>query len=248
MKRVIASKLVFGLLLVGCGHIEEPIGETGGGSGGSKAGAGGSGTPAGASGSTPGGGYSSAGAPSGEECGAAICAAGSECFIGKGATSDDGVCVPLCNPEEQTDQSSWGLPCSDAIGGGDGTCRPFLRYGEWPGGMGSGLSGVGVCTHSCDPLAQDCPSGFSCDLTDTPDGSVAVWSFACLPHLTPQATGDACQGTPLGECAVGSTCSGDDYICRDFCDRSATNACPTAQSCVVPPWFPADSPVGICVN
>jgi hypothetical protein len=257
MSKVIAHSLVLSLLVLGCGRLEEqPIGETMGeaGSGGASMQASGGTTVAGSPGSagTPmsSGGKASAN-PEGEPCAGDVCDPGSGCFVQSGATIDEGVCTPLCSPDNQFDQTPWGMPCSFAVGGGDGICRPFLRQVQLDGpaaAMGSVASSVGVCTKSCDPLEQNCPEGFSCDLTDTPQGALASWSYACMPVLSPLATGAGCTGTSSGQCDVGATCNvTSNGTCAEFCDTEASNPCPAMQECVKPDWFPADSPAGVCV-
>jgi hypothetical protein len=181
----------------------------------------------------------------GEQCGAAVCDADADCFVASGASTNEGICTPLCNPADQTEQANWGQPCSGAVGGGEGVCRPFLRYYQFSPDFGIGYTPVSVCTIECDPLAQDCPDGFSCDLTDTSQGSRAHWSFACLPNLKPLETGSACEGSPLGQCSKGATC--DVAICRDFCDSAAGDPCPSGGTCIVEDWFPPGN-VGVCAD
>jgi hypothetical protein len=113
-----------------------------------------------------------------------------------------------------------------------------------PGAAGS--TPVAICTNACDPLTQECPQGFSCDLVDT-GGALAVWSFACVPALKSKAPGASCEGQPMGECAAGNTCN--DGVCQTFCDsEAALGACSEGQSCTVMEWFPAGSTVGVCVD
>jgi hypothetical protein len=253
MSKAIGSSLVLSLLALACGRIDEqPIGDTMGEGGSADASApSGSGgkavSVAGSAGTSANSGGKSNDNPGGEECGGEVCEPGSECFVQAGATNDAGVCVPLCNPAEPTDQTTYGLECAGAIGGGDGICRAFLRYVEFDTPVNAGgLTPTGICTNACDPLAQECPDGFSCDLTDTPQGSLASWSYACLPALTPLETGAACDGAPVGACMPGSTCVFDS-TCAEFCDTEATDACPALQECAKPDWFPADSSAGVCV-
>lgn len=254
MNKIFSSSLVVSVLLLGCGQIEDqPIGDMLAGAGSLSQMGGSAGSPTsqssgGAPASIAGSGTlprAGSGGVNVEQCGAAVCAPNADCFVASGASTDEGICTPLCNPANQTDQTSWGQPCRGAVGGGEGVCRPFLRTYEITPQIGVGSTPVGVCTIQCDPLAQDCPYGFSCDLTDTPQGSLADWSFACLPNLKPLATGSACDGSPLGQCSKGATCNFD--ICQEFCDSTAEDPCRTGGTCTVEEWFPPGT-VGVCVD
>ena len=248
MNKIFGSSLLVSVLLVGCAQIaDQPIGDIvagAGGSAGSPTSQSSGGEPASVagSGSLPGAG---SGSVNGEQCGAAVCDPNADCFVASGASTAEGICTPLCNPAEQTDQTSWGQPCSGAIGGGQGVCRPFIRTYEIRPEIGVVNTPVGVCTIECDPLAQDCPDGFSCDMTDTPEGSAAHWSFACLPNLKPLETGSGCDGLPVGQCSKGATCNFD--TCQKFCDSTAGDPCPSGGTCTVEEWFPAGT-VGVCVD
>jgi len=246
MNKLFESSLVISVLLLGCAQIEDqPIGDMvagAGGSAGSPTSSGGGSASVAGSGALPGAG---SGNENGEQCGAAVCDANADCFVAPGASTDQGVCTPLCEPAEQTDQSSFNKPCSGAVGGGQGVCRAFLRSYVITPQIGFSTTPVGVCTTECDPLAQECPDGFSCDLTDTPEGSTAHWSFACLPNLKQLETGSACEGSPLGQCSKGATCNM--AVCRDFCDTTAADPCPSGGTCIIEDWFPPGN-VGVCVN
>ncbi|MEI9948701.1 MAG: hypothetical protein WDO74_06885 [Pseudomonadota bacterium] len=249
MNKIFGSSLLVSVLLVGCGQIEgQPIGDMvagAGGSAGSPTAPSSGGEPASVAGSgtLPGAGSGNVNA---EQCGAAVCDPNADCFVASGASTDEGICTPLCKPADQTDQTSWNQPCSGAVGGGEGVCRAFVRtYVAWPD-FGLVNTPVGVCTTECRPLAQDCPDGFSCDLTDTPQGGpMAHWSFACLPNLKPLETGAACDGSGIGQCSKGATCNFD--ICQEFCDSTAEDPCPSGGSCIVEEWFPPGT-VGVCVD
>src|SRR4051812_4953676 len=165
MNKIVGTSLVISVLLLGCARIEDqPIGDMAagaGGSAGSRTSQTGGGEPGSVAGSStlP---RAGSGSTNGEQCGATVCDANADCFIASGASTDEGVCTPLCNPANQTDQTSWGQPCSGAVGGGEGVCRPFLRTYQITPQTGVVNTPVGVCTIECDPLAQDCPDGFSC--------------------------------------------------------------------------------------
>jgi len=251
MNKLLGSSLMVSVLLLGCAQIkDQPIGDAVAGAGGNAATGDAGGAPssiggqaAGHAGSGPASGAGN-GSVDGEQCGAAVCDANADCFVAMGASTDEGVCTPLCNPANQFDQTTWGQPCSGAIGGGQGICRPFLRVVTFSPGMGFTHSPVGICTNECNPLAQDCPDGFRCDLADTPTGADAHWSFACQPNLEPLETGSTCDAIPSGKCAKGATCNL--AICKDFCDSTATDACPSGGTCVIPDWFPPGTTVGVC--
>lgn len=158
------------------------------------------------------------------------------------------LCAHRCNSDEQ---SEWGEACDNGLSGDAGTCYPFLRW-IIEGPFAGGLSGTGICTRGCDPLAQDCPTGYSCDVTDAKAAGEPGATFACLPEFANGtiAAGDPCAGTPEGYCGVGLTCvpEGDTYTCRAFCDLTASDPCPSGKSCTALDIyeFVSETNAGIC--
>jgi hypothetical protein len=174
------------------------------------------------------------------------CSSGYDCFQPVNFTT--GVCVPLCDAQEQTE---WGKPCSNPLTGSQGTCRPVLKH------VAQGaLSGVGVCTAACDPIAQDCPPHFACDVTEDEAGAAPNRIFQCLPLVEspPRQQGDACTGFPLGECGPGLSCvpgasAPETWTCEKLCDVNAAAACElTTQTCQTPDYFPPGTTIGVCLE
>lgn len=169
------------------------------------------------------------------------CPAGMECFRDLEDASS-GQCAPLCDRPEQ---QAWGEPCLNDINGEAGTCFPFLKADIERGT----LVGTGVCTFECNPLDQRCPGGFSCDITEQFAGTEPPKVFACLPlvRIPYGQEGEACNGSPQGQCGPGLTCIDTSYVCQRFCDLNAPSSCADSQTCTRPAWFPAEpANVGVC--
>jgi hypothetical protein len=95
---------------------------------------------------------------------------------------------------------------------------------------------TGLCSNPCDPIVQDCPAGYTCDMTDTFSAVNQQGLYACLPNKLPHALGESCQSTGDGECGPGLTCTQGsqgvlDGFCTTFCEMSDADACPDGQTC-----------------
>jgi hypothetical protein len=176
------------------------------------------------------------------------CADGFECM--RPYPFGAGICAPHCDADEADEQSEWGKSCSNPISGEIGVCRPVLRN------VTDGSTAIGICTVDCDPLEQDCPERFACDITEDEAGMMANRVFQCLPVVEEPARqrGDACDGFPVGQCAPGLSCvqnaagRGAFANCRVLCDSEGGDACEQEETCVVPFWFPVDTTVGVCAT
>lgn len=243
--------------LSACSGVTQALGDAASGSAGSAGNtANSSGDSAGGStlssaGSTALGGGAASSGPAGSPdpagpCGSG-CQAGYDCFP---STADPGgVCAPLCDSQ---DQSAWGSSCQSSASGETGICLPFLR--NIPSGTipsaGRSTTGTGVCTRECDPLHQDCPLHFACDVTERTAGEMPDKVYACLPvvEAVPRLAGAACDGQPLGECSPGLNCMPSEASrCLAFCDLRDTASCPKSQTCSRPDWFPTTpNYIGVC--
>jgi hypothetical protein len=231
----------------GCGPEAIEFEHADGGTGGTSTSAGtGSGAGVGGTGgmtTNGGGGGTETSLQSGDRC-TTTCGEGLECFTGP--SGETGRCAPLC---EDQNQSAWGGTCENPLTGGAGTCLPFFDH------TGRAVVAIGLCTSGCDPLAQDCPEGFTCDVTEDEAGQAPDRIFACLPltEAEPLVQGDGCNGFPTGECGPGLSCiSGLDpahfATCERLCDSTAAAPCSAQQACEIPDFFPPGTTVGICVD
>jgi hypothetical protein len=225
--------MLFTLTSIGCGVVEEqPIGDGPGGAGGSASG--GSMT---AGTSTTSGGSAGSGAADHGSC-AEGCADGYGCY--DSPLNPTGICAPLCDSQDQGQTPTADLSCRNSVRGGAGTCVFSQGYGEpdVPDVGGVPIGGVvqGLCSNECDPLAQDCPVGYTCDATNTYSAVAQVAMYACMPSKLPLELGYPCDTTGDGVCGPGLTCSlmSNEGVgtCRAFCDRADTKACDAPQHCV----------------
>lgn len=143
-----------------------------------------------------------------------------------------------------------GYPCDNSVVSGPGLCVPFSKNIGVPGWPV--VTSVPVCSVTCDPLLQDCPEHFACDLTDgsQPLGETVGWIFACLPIVEPVPVGEggACYGGAAGACERGLTCVPEGYLiaaCEKLCDTTEPATCSASQRCRKPDWFPAGT-IGVC--
>ncbi len=182
------------------------------------------------------------------------CAMGYGCY----EVADDpaGICAPLCDDDAQGQTPDADLSCGNSVRGGAGTCVFSLGFG-WPYGGGIEYSNVvtGLCSNSCDPFEQDCPSGYKCDQTATYSAVAQAGLYACVPNKKPHALGEHCESTGDGECGVGSTChlpedmGFDAGKCVAFCDQRDREPCPVGQECVetVVTMQDNDPNIGVCL-
>lgn len=260
------------LTLAACGGSVQGIGDAVAGSGGSATAHAGSGTvqPHGgssSSGSTSAstqGGSSSTGTPTDGRGGAAWapgtcdppCREGYGCY--PLANDPAGMCAPLCDTPEQGQTADADLSCSNSVRGGVGQCVFSLSFGwRLPGGVDiPGLDNVitGLCSNACDPLAQDCPAGYTCDHTATYSAVAQEDLYACMPNKQPRAQGDVCYTTGLGECGLGLTCSLPNAEaslahCEAFCDMRDSGTCPTNRTCTEDVITEQDNDpnIGVCL-
>jgi hypothetical protein len=237
---------------VACGGIkEQDIGDSVGGLGasagsasalaGSRARGGANGdddgsTPLAGSATTHGGSTSVGGAPSAGDCENG-CAPGFGCYQSR--FGERTVCAPICEDQVQRQHADDSVACGSSVRGGPGTCVSAETYAPVPAApsgapVGSANQSQGLCSNLCDPLLQDCPSGFSCDFTGTYSAVAEQAVYACMPVLKEGQAGDDCDGTENGNCAAGFTCNPFPnlvYKCVAFCDLQATNPCPGTQTC-----------------
>ena len=185
------------------------------------------------------------------------CSQGYGCY----EVADDpaGFCAPLCDTDVQGQTPDADLSCSNSVRGGAGTCVYSLSFG-WPipgptGGIALTSRVVtGLCSNACDPILQDCPAGYTCDMTDTYSALNQQGLYACMPNKNPHALGDACDGTGDGECGPSLTCSLPNAgpaiaTCEAFCDSRDPNACPTGKTCTetVVTMQDNDPNIGVCL-
>lgn len=238
------------LTLAACGGSVQEIGDAVAGSSGSSGTAQPhAGSNSSDSGNTPtqAGGSSSTGAAPNGHGGAAWapgpcnppCGEGFGCF----SLADDpaGLCAPLCDTPDQGQTADADLSCAHSVRGGAGQCVFSAGFG-WPY-PGSEISPVisdnvitGLCSNPCDPIAQDCPVGFTCGQTATYSAFNQQGLYACIPNKQPRALGDACFSTGFGECGRGLTCAIPDesqaaMLCASFCDMRDSSSCPTDKTC-----------------
>jgi hypothetical protein len=182
------------------------------------------------------------------------CSAGYGCYFSD--QNPDGICAPFCDSDEQGQTADADLSCSKAVGGGRGTCVFSLGPGnpavtEFPGSPPSNNVVTGLCSYECDPLGQDCPTGYTCDMTSSYSAVAAQVMYACVPNKTPRSVGDDCFCSGCGECGPGLTCSPEQdgtYVCEAYCDLTDPESCPAAQTCgstEVTSQVP-NSNVGVC--
>lgn len=152
-------------------------------------------------------------------------------FICQMADNDgkNGICVEFCNADKECPNST----------AGPTHCLESANEGVLP-----------LCLYTCDPLIQDCESGFACYGVDT---------FICYradPVDNPGQDGDACNF--INACVAGFSCTDkavlescdnpDGYgCCAAFCDTGEMN-CAGQEVCN--PFFPDPMPgyenVGVC--
>jgi hypothetical protein len=233
------------LTLAACGGSVQEIGDALAGSGGSgagtaepHAGSGGSIASSTHGGASPGG-LSSTGAPShggsasnSGPCNPA-CGEGFGCY--PVANDPGGFCAPLCDTQEQGQTPDADLSCSNSVRGGAGQCVFSQGYGWaalanfYPAAGGNVVTGL--CSNPCDPLAQDCPVGYTCDHTDTYSAFNQQGLYACMPNKDPRALDAPCDRTGDGQCGPGLTCSLPSARCVTFCDMNDPSTCPTDRTC-----------------
>jgi hypothetical protein len=187
------------------------------------------------------------------------CSEGFGCYTIAGDPA--GLCAPLCDTPEQGQTVGADLSCSNSVLGGTGQCVFSLGFG-WPipgGGeypfQGSDRVVTGLCSNACDPLAQDCPSGFKCDQTATYSAFDQQGLYACMPNKDPRALGEACDSTGDGQCDAGLTCAipdngpFQDAKCVTLCDMRDTSTCPTDKTCTenVVTLQDNDPSIGVCL-
>lgn len=241
-KNRMTGSVVLSCLLAGLAHcsgVTQPIGDAPGGAAGTS-GADQAAGSAQAGTEQAGGAAPTAGA--GASAGSAQACSGNQVVV----LSKDRSLIRCVAPCDGAEQSEWGQPCANAFPGTEGVCRPFNRW------LSSGsTTGIGICTRNCDPMARDCPTGYSCDLSETLASAAPDRVFTCLPSFFPEpaAEGSACNGFPVGDCGVGLTCYSDTAqpACRVLCDPAASNACPAGKACTKPDYFPPDSAIGVCL-
>lgn len=204
----------------------------------------------------------------GSECSlwAQDCPADEKCtpISNDGATWNDWVCRPVVPNPDAT-----GEPCTLTQGSGvdgydtcerhamcwgldenlEGTCVGFCE-GSYSNPVCldadsscyiSGDGFIALCTPTCNPLDQNCPTGEACYPIDT--------GFVCAPDASGETglEGDPCEF--INACDAGLYCGSslDDCeaagCCRPFCDVSQPS-CPVGTECV--PGFPDDviPPIG----
>lgn len=161
------------------------------------------------------------------------CSEGFGCYP---LTNDPGgFCAPLCDTQEQGQTADADLSCSNSVRGGAGQCVFSQGFG-WPvpGGFTPPSAGnviTGLCSNTCDPLAQDCPAGYTCDHTDTYSAFNQQGLYACMPNKDPRALEAPCDRTGDGQCGPGWTCSLPSARCVTFCDMNDPSTCPTDRTC-----------------
>jgi hypothetical protein len=186
------------------------------------------------------------------------CSEGFGCYT----IADDpaGLCAPLCDTPEQGQTAYADLSCSHSVQGGAGQCVFSLGFG-WPIPGAEGIPLLesdrfvtGLCSNPCDPIVQDCPAGYTCDMTDTFSAVNQQGLYACLPNKVPHALGESCQSTGDGECGPGLTCTlGNqgifDAVCTTFCEMGDTDACPDGQTCTETEVTMQDNDpnIGVCL-
>jgi len=185
------------------------------------------------------------------------CSEGYGCYT----MADDpaGLCAPLCDHPDQGQTPDEDLSCSNSVQGGTGQCVFSIGFG-WPSGgqpnptNDSDRFVTGLCSNPCDPIAQDCPAGYTCDLTDTYSAVAQQGLYACLPNKLPHALGETCQSTGDGECGPGLTCTlGTQGVangsCTAFCDLRDADACPDGQTCTETEVTMQDNDpnIGVCL-
>ena len=187
------------------------------------------------------------------------CSEGYGCY--ELANDPAGFCAPLCDSDEQGQTPAADLSCSNSVRGGAGTCVFSLSFG-WPIPGGSELPFLtsrvvtGLCSNSCDPIEQDCPDGYKCDITATYSAVSQEGMYACMPNKVPSALGESCDGTGDGQCDAGLSCSIPDAAtsiydatCEALCDSRDPDACPTGQTCTetVVTMQDSDANIGVCL-
>ena len=203
----------------------------------------------------------------GEKCTAYECDRG-------GSPLDEFGCVPV------TGDDAVGEPCTitDGLGAGVDSCVPGAfcvpvtpdgeagvcrAFGvsfpfECPAGQGAAgyypHSFVDLCWDLCDPLAQDCTSGYGCMQSNIQH------EFLCL--LLSEENGGyehPCSESESGECAPGFACAGygelgavsscdGAWCCSPMCEINSGFECPHPQELCLPFEFPSEGyeHVGYC--
>lgn len=276
IKKMLGCGGAFSLLaLAACGGSIQSVGDGVSGAGGSDAQAragsssaqplGGSSSGSGSAPTHLGGTSSGSGATSSGRGGAAWapgtcdppCGQGYGCY--EVANDPAGFCAPLCDTSEQGQTADADLSCANSVRGGVGTCVFSLGFG-WPLPGGNDAPFLtsrvvtGLCSNACDPILQDCPSGYKCDQASSYSAVDQQGLYACLPNKAPLSLGETCDGSLDGICGPGLTCS---YFyentvvpsCAALCDRRDTNACPAGQTCqeTVITEQDNDPNIGVCL-
>jgi len=97
-------------------------------------------------------------------------------------------------------------------------------------------SGVKMCTRSCSPQNDDCPSGFHCDTL------AATGTDMCVNGAKKKVEGEPCSKSY--DCATAfcfPTPDGSGMFCRTACSKDASS-CPAGQAC----WAATGSNTGGC--
>lgn len=183
-------------------------------------------------------------------------------------------CAALCSADTLCGGTCGGLMCGDPVTCGigldqckDGKCTPsdVLEQDDWNGNepvlpCPADMTCVGyvpailmLCTPSCDPLQQDCPTGERCSPVSNP-----APGYACFDDVSGAdgQAGEPC--TMLNGCDPGLVCvfaddttpCGGDVCCTPYCDVNEPNTCPQAPEQVCRPAFKEQPPgyehVGYC--
>jgi hypothetical protein len=181
------------------------------------------------------------------------CREGFGCYPVEGNPA--GLCAPLCEMQDQGQTPDTDLSCTNSVRGGAGQCVDSLGFG-WPnpGAALSAYTGTGLCSNPCDPLAQDCPTGYKCDQAYAYSAVVYRAMYACVPEKEPRALDEACDGEGDGRCAAGLSCTTPDVNqaamrCASFCDMRDPSTCPTGQTCTetVVSERDNDPNIGLCL-
>lgn len=149
-------------------------------------------------------------------------------------------CLPMCDNRGAPD---WGQTCHIAPSGGMGVCEGFFDHVNGTNHL------LAMCSEPCNPLASECPAGYSCDLVLGVSDSARGPHFGCLPLLVTASENVNAPCQPFsGYCAPGLTCPNEQYsTCKRFCDLSTGTGCAAGEACRVSAEFPVNGPVGLCL-
>lgn len=188
--------------------------------------------------------------------GGAECAVGETC-VPTTADPQVGACVPggtACDPDAMIGQcAASGGACIAREGAATGTCVPgcYVQDPAACGGMPAACHArtdsawhAGVCLgggEPCDPIAQDCDAGQTCDVT----GGGPIGGHAMLCGMAGAAPEGSDCSTDADVCGPGLACFGD--ACRAHCDPAiGTCVAGTCTDISAALYLPAGS-VGVCV-